>query len=202
MSTAQQLDLAGCHLCHSLNSVRESHCRRCGAPLHQRKPDALRRSWALLLAAVIFYIPANLLPVMRLEMLGRGDDSTILGGVVLLAQEGMWPLAALIFFASIFIPLLKMLILGGLLISVGRGWDRSHLDRVRLFRLTLFIGRWSMVDIFVVAILAALVQFQLLATITAGVGATFFALVVILTALAAESFDPRLIWDQAEGGNP
>jgi paraquat-inducible protein A len=169
--------------------------------LHLRKPDALHRSWALLLAAIILYIPANVLPVMRLEMLGTVDNSTILGGVVLLAHEGMWPLALLIFFASVFIPMLKMLILGGLLTSVGRGWVWSHLDRSRLYRLTVFIGRWSMVDIFVVAILAALVQFQMLATITAGMGATFFALVVILTALAAESFDARLIWDQMKEKN-
>jgi len=175
MKTAAALGLASCHLCRSLTPLAEGHCRRCGEPLHLRKADSWMRSAALLLAAVIFFIPANLMPVMTVVMAGREAGSTILEGVLLLWHEGMWPLALLIFVASVVVPGLKMVILTGLLWSVRHGGDWSPLDRTRFYRLTAFIGRWSMVDIFVVAILVALV--------------------VVLTALAAEAFDQRLIWD-------
>lgn len=193
--TAAQLGLSACHICGRLAQVTESSCIRCGAGLHQRRPNALSRSWAFLLAAMVFYLPANLLPVMTVTILGQGSPSTILGGVVLLVQEGMWPLGLLIFFASILIPVLKFAILAWLLISVSMGSGRRRLDRTKLYRLIVFIGRWSMVDIFVVGILVALVQMGGLATIEGGLGAAFFGSVVVLTMLAAEFFDPRLIWD-------
>jgi paraquat-inducible protein A len=195
IQTAAQLGLASCHVCNRLASASEHRCVRCGARLHLRKPDALLRTWAFLLAAMVLYLPANMLPVMTLSILGQGSPSTILGGVVLLVQEGMWPLGLLIFIASIFIPVLKFGILMYLLLSVSRGSGRRRLDRTRLYRMTVFIGRWSMVDVFVVGILVALVQMGSLAQIEGGLGAAFFASVVVLTMLAAEFFDPRLIWD-------
>lgn len=195
IQTAAQMGLASCHICNRLTPATELRCPRCGAGLHLRRPNAMNRAWAFLLAAMVLYLPANLLPVMTLVALGQGSPSTILGGVVLLVQEGMWPLGLLIFFASIFIPVLKLGILAYILITVGLGSGRRRLDRTRLYRLTIFIGRWSMVDIFVVGILVALVQMGDLARIEGGLGAGFFAVVVVLTMLAAEFFDPRLIWD-------
>lgn len=195
IKTAAELGLASCHICDRLAPTTEQRCARCGAALHLRKPDALNRAWALLIAATLLYLPANLLPVMTLIALGQGNPSTILGGVVLLVQEGMWPLGLLIFFASILIPVLKFGVLAYLLITVSAGSGRRRLDRTKLYRLIVFIGRWSMVDVFVVGILVALVQMGGLARIEGGLGAAFFGAVVVLTMLAAEYFDPRLIWD-------
>lgn len=195
IKTAAKLGLSSCHICDRLAPSTEHHCARCGARLHLRKPDAMKRAWAMLFAAAALYLPANLLPVMTLIALGQSNPSTILGGVVLLIQEGMWPLGLLIFFASIFIPVLKLGILSYLLITVRLGSIHRRLDRTRLYRLTAFIGRWSMVDVFVVGILAALVQMGDLARIEGGLGTAFFAAVVVLSMLAAEFFDPRLIWD-------
>ena len=172
------------------------HCPRCGALLRYRKPESLERTWALVLAAVICYLPANLLPIMTVTSLGRVRSDTILSGVGYLLTHGMWPLAAIVFVASVFVPLLKLLILVYLLISVQMrsGWRPR--ERTRLYRITETIGRWSMVDVFVVSILVALVRLGNLASVTAQTGAIFFCAVVILTMLAATSFDPRLIWDR------
>ncbi|MEO5342562.1 MAG: paraquat-inducible protein A [Gammaproteobacteria bacterium SHHR-1] len=196
MTRALDQGLVACAICATLDAQGRAHCQRCGAPLHPRKPDSLARSWAYLLAALVLYLPANLLPVMTVISLGRGEPSTILSGVVLLWHEGMWPLALLIFVASVFVPVLKLIILAYLLLSVQRASLARPRDRTRLFRLTEFVGRWSMVDIFVVGILVALVQLGEVARIEAGMGASFFAAVVVLTMLAAEAFDPRLIWDR------
>jgi paraquat-inducible protein A len=198
VKNAADLGLATCHLCSSLTPASQSHCRRCGLSLHVRKPDSVNRCWAYMATALLLYLPANLLPVMTVMSLGQGTPSTIMSGVILLWHEGMWPLALLIFFASVFIPVLKLLILVFLQLSVSRHWVRRPLDKTRLFRLTEFVGRWSMVDIFVVAVLAGLVQLGDIAEIEAGAGASFFAAVVVLTMLAAEAFDPRLIWDNVE----
>jgi paraquat-inducible protein A len=171
-------------------------CPRCGAELHARKPQSLQRTWALVIAALLCYAPANLFPVMTVTSLGRAQSDTILSGVVFLLNHGMWPLAVVVFTASIFVPMAKLLILGFLLISVQRGSAWRPAERTRLYRITEAIGRWSMVDIYVVTILVALVRLGNLATIEAGAGAVFFGAVVVLTMLAAESFDPRLIWDR------
>jgi paraquat-inducible protein A len=197
--TAAGAGLLACHACDLLNRpTAGGHggvCARCGASLHFRKPDSIARTWALLIGAGILYIPANVLPVMETGSLFGAQSDTIMSGVVYLWVSGSWPLAVLIFFASIFVPLAKLLMLTLLLVSVQRRSTWAPHQRTRLYRVLEFIGRWSMVDIFVVAILVALVQFQALATIKAGTGAIAFGAVVVLTMFAAETFDPRLIWD-------
>jgi paraquat-inducible protein A len=201
-NTAARKGYLLCHTCHLLSRVEMQahtlHCPRCGAHLHSRKPDSLARTWALTLTAYILYIPANLLPIMTVTMSGRGEPDTIISGVKELVVGGMWPLALLIFFASITVPVLKLLILTYLLLSVH---FRSHWrprERTMLYRITESVGRWSMIDIFVIAILVALVKLGALATIEAGAGAVAFAGVVVITMFAAMSFDPRLIWDALE----
>jgi len=152
----------------------------------------------LLLTAVVLYIPANILPVMKVISLGRAQADTIMSGVIYLFEHGQWPLAALIFFASVFVPLVKILTLSFLAFSVGRRSSWRPVDRTRMYRLAEVVGRWSMVDIYVVTIMVALVKLGNLATIEAGLGAVFFGAVVVITMIAAEGFDPRLIWDAIE----
>jgi paraquat-inducible protein A len=190
----------GCETC-TLVVVPDEHgqaCPRCGSPLHSRKPDSLTRTWALLIAAMVFYIPANLYPVLTVMQLGAGAPSTILGGVRELVQSGMYPLAALVFFASIAVPMLKMVGLTAMLVSVQTGHTRWLRDRTRLYYIIHWIGRWSMIDIFMEALLGALVQFGGVVTIEPGIGAVAFCAVVLLTIFAAETFDPRIMWDAAE----
>ena len=148
--------------------------------------------------AFICYIPANLMPMTVITSLGNVQSDTIMSGVIYFLHTGMWPIALIIFLASVFIPLLKLLVLIFLLISVQRKTNWRRQDRTRLYRIVEIIGRWSMVDIFVVTILVALVHLGGLATIHAGPGALFFGAVVVITILAAMSFDPRLIWDHEE----
>ena len=192
---------ASCHDCGMLSRLPhlEAHgaaCARCGAELHVRKRNSLQRTWALLIAAALCYAPANLFPVMTVTSLGQVQSDTIMSGVIFLLNHGMWPLAAIVFTASIFVPLAKLFSLAFLLVSVQRGSAWRPAERTRAYRVTLAIGRWSMVDIYVVTILVALVRLGNLATIEAGAGAVFFGAVVVLTMLAAETFDPRLIWDR------
>ncbi len=203
LPTARSLGLVACHSCHLLCRLTQApaDCPRCGAALHSRKPNSLARAWALVIAAVVFYIPANLLPITHTISLGTVQSDTIMSGVIYFVQSGSWPVALVIFVASVFVPLLKLLVLAFLLISVQRRWQWRPVDRTRLYRLTEVIGRWSMLDIFVVTILVALVHLGALATIEAGAGAVFFAAVVVVTMLAAEAFDPRLIWDNMENAN-
>ena len=173
-------------------------CPRCGAALQRRKVDSINRCWALLIGAAICYIPANLLPMTVVYALGQTQADTIMSGVIYFVQTGMWPIALVIFVASVFVPLMKLTILCFLLISVQRRSRWRPLDRTRLYRLTELVGRWSMVDVYVVTLLVALIKLGALASIEAGPAAPFFAAVVVLTILAAESFDPRLIWDHPE----
>jgi paraquat-inducible protein A len=164
-----------------------------------RKADSLSRTWALLAASAILYVPANLLPVMHSSFLVGQHNDTILSGIVALWTTGSKGLAVIVFVASITVPLLKMASLSFLAISVGR-WSRYRpRQRAALFRLVDFVGRWSMLDVFVVTLMVGLVQFGAFADIEAGPGAAAFAAVVLLTMLAAKSFDPRLIWDRAFG---
>jgi paraquat-inducible protein A len=189
----------GCDTCGLVERpVAGGRCRRCFAALHPRKPNSVARTWALLISASILYIPANLFPVLTVMQLGAGAPSTILGGARELLEAGLWPLAALVFFASVAVPFFKLFGLGLLLIGVQRGWTGRLHDRTVLYRFVHWIGRWSMIDIFMESILVALVQFGAFATIDPDIGAVFFAAVVILTMLAAETFDPRLIWDAAD----
>ncbi len=173
-------------------------CRRCGARLHRRKPHSLQRTWALVAAALICYAPANLLPVMISGYGGWYRSDTILEGVVYMLFHGNWPLAVIIFVASILVPLTKILILIYLLITVRLGSARRPVDRTRLYRVTEVIGKWSMVDIFVVTIMTGLVQLGNWGIVRPAPGAIFFGAVVVITMAAAMSFDPRLIWDAAE----
>ena len=191
-----------CGECHQLNRPdpddEAPNCTRCGSRLHPRRPDSLVRTWALLLTATILYIPANVLPIMTINSLGKGAPATIMEGVVELIQHGMLPIAAVVFIASILVPTFKLVGIALLLYSVQRHQPMSARQRILMYRFIEWIGRWSMLDIFVIAILVALVNFGSLASIEAGAGAAAFASVVILTMLAALTFDPRLIWDNTE----
>jgi paraquat-inducible protein A len=202
--TTRNASQISCHSCHLLCRINFSKigkslvCPRCGSTLHQRKPNSLKRTWALVLTAIVFYIPANLLPVTVVISFGKSQSDTIMSGVIYFIASGMWPIALIIFVASILVPMLKLIILTFLLITVQRKSAWRPKDRTRLYRLTEAVGRWSMVDIYVVTILVALVNLGNLATIQAGPGAGFFAAVVVITMFAAMSFDPRLIWDAKE----
>ncbi|WP_170303066.1 paraquat-inducible protein A [Reyranella soli] len=184
----------------------DGHCPRCGSMVHERKPNSVSRTWALVLAAVVLYIPANVYPVLTVIQLGAGEPSTIMGGVEELLDSGMYPLAALVFFASIMVPLFKLLGLGSMLTATqlgrpGAGASILIHERTVLYHVVAWIGRWSMVDIFMESLLGALVQFGRAVTIEPGVGALAFCAVVFITIFAAETFDPRLMWDAA-GRNP
>jgi paraquat-inducible protein A len=173
-------------------------CSRCGAPLHQRRPDSIMRTWALLIAAALLYIPANLLPVLHTTSLLGDEDDTIMSGVVYFWTSGDWPLAVIVFVASILVPMLKLTVLALLAFTAQRGSDWRPHERAKLYRIVERIGRWSMLDVFVITLTVALVRFRSLAVITAGGGALAFAAVVVLTIIAAIQFDPRLIWDGAD----
>jgi len=198
--TARDLGLAACHDCGQLVrlTAEHQHCPKCHAAVHLRKPNSLARSWALLISAAICYVPANLLPVTVTDALGKSQSDTIMSGVLYFLHHGDWPLALVIFTASIAVPMSKIAMLMFLLISVQRRSVWRPVDRTRVYRIVELIGRWSMLDMFVVTILVALVQLGFLATIHAGPGAPFFGAVVVLTMLAAQQFDPRLMWDAVE----
>jgi paraquat-inducible protein A len=204
--TAREAGLIACHFCDTLCEIPhnetesdienlELSCPCCKSQIHSRIPNSLSKTWALLIAAIILYIPANTLPIMTVVLWGDGQPDTIMSGVIHLMDGGMWPLALLIFVASIFIPILKLIILTGLMLSI---YFKSHWkprDRTVLYRITEFVGRWSMIDIFVIGILVSLVQFGNTASVSPGIGSLSFAAVVVLTMFAAHTFDPRLIWD-------
>ncbi len=198
--TAACQGLVGCATCGLLarraSRSRPGHCPRCGAVLHQRHPDSIQRTWALTLAAAVCFIPANALPVMVTNALGAATPDTIMGGVVFLFASGSWPLGLIVLIASVMIPLGKLMALVWLLIAVQRRALGGERERMRLIRLVRLIGRWSMLDIFVDTFTVALVQLQPLMSVQPGPGVVFFAAVVVLTMLAAESFDPRLLWDR------
>ena len=190
----------GCDVCGLLNGNAadgRSRCARCGSRLQWRKSESLSRAWAYLIAAVALYLPANLYPVLQTTSLTGAENHTILGGVAELWIDDSKVLALLVFFASILVPIFKMIATSVLLVSVHRrsAWQLRH--RTELYRLIELIGRWSMLDIYVVAVLVALVRLQSVATIEAGPGALAFGAVVVLTMLSAQAFDPRLMWDAA-----
>jgi paraquat-inducible protein A len=199
--TAMQQGLQSCEACGLLSrpasGEHEGCCPRCGEELEFRKPGSLQRTWAFLIAAAICYVPANLLPVLTTTTAAGPESDTILQGVVLLWSPTGWPLSLIVLFASIMIPSAKILALAYLLVTVQRGSVESNEQRTRLYRMVDFIGRWSMVDVFVDAFTASLVQLQPLMSVAPAPGLFFFAAVVVLTMLAVESFDPRLIWDSA-----
>ena len=189
----------GCETCDLVSVPRsnDSRCPRCDSALHARKPDSVARTWALVIAAAVLYVPANYYPVLTVVQLGAGTPSTIVGGVRELLSSHMYPLAALVFFASVAVPMLKLVGLTVMLVATQTGRSGWLRDRTRLYYVVRWIGRWSMIDIFMEALLGALVRFGALVTIEPGIGAVAFCGVVILTIFAAETFDPRLMWDAA-----
>ncbi len=201
MKTAAECGLVACPACGTITrallhaTVKPPRCQLCFARLHSRKPMSLQRSWAWLLAGVIAYIPANLYPIMHTTVFGDSQPNTIVGGILVLLELESYPVALVVFVASVVVPILKFVAVAYLLVSIQRRFAHSRVERTRLFRLTEFIGRWSMIDVFVVAILAALVQIRSVALIEPGLGATAFGASVIFTMLAALALDPRLIWD-------
>jgi len=202
--TAATAGLVGCHSCNLVSrvAVADRHakaaCPRCGAVLHARKRNSIARTWALVIAALICYIPANLLPMTAVTSLGNVQEDTIMSGVIYFLLHDEWPIGLVIFVASVVVPLAKLFTLMYLLISVQCKSRWRPEERARLYRMTEAVGRWSMTDIYVVTILVALLQLGNLATIEAGTGAIFFGAVVVITMFAAMTFDPRQIWDNME----
>ena len=202
--TAASAGLVGCHSCSMVvrrpvvPGASTCRCPRCGARLHLRKPDSIHRTWALVIAALIFYLPANMMPITISTYLGSVQSDTILSGVLYFMYTGSWGIALIIFVASIVVPIAKLVILCGLLLSVTFRCRWRPKERSRLYRITEIVGRWSMLDVFVVTVLVALVRLGYLSTIEAGPGVIYFAAVVVITMIAAMTFDPRLMWDALE----
>jgi paraquat-inducible protein A len=201
-TTASRANVVACHACGLVQplayTVEKQRCTRCGAAVHRRHPDSIARTWALLISAAILYIPANLFPIMHTSSILGSEDDTIMSGVALFWNDGDYPLAAVIFVASILVPMLKLFTLAFLTISVQRRSTWRPRQRTTLFRIVEGIGRWSMLDVFVITLTVALVRFKSLAVITPGPGALAFASVVVLTMIASMQFDPRLMWDNIE----
>lgn len=202
--TAAQLGILPCHDCGTLwqGAAQGVPCGCCGATLHQRKPGSLQRTWALLITAAILYIPANVLPVMQTRTLLDTQDDTILSGVIYFWVTGSYGLAAIVFIASFLVPLFKLATLLLITATAQQHSSWRRMERTQLYRIIEAIGRWSMLDVFVIALLAGLVRLQGLAEITAGWGIVAFGAVVVLTMLASLSFDPRLAWDEPPPANP
>jgi paraquat-inducible protein A len=191
------MGLLVCMQCRAtVRAIRDARalCPRCGARVYERKPRSIALTAVYIAVAALLYVPANLLPVMHMQTLLGEEDDTIMSGVLSLIEDGSWPLALLVFIASIVVPLLKLLAMTWLLVSIHHRAAHA-LQRSRLFRLVEFIGRWSMLDVYAISLLVALVQIRSLAIIQVGLGALAFAAVVVLTILAAQSFDERLLWD-------
>jgi paraquat-inducible protein A len=186
----------GCHGCGLVNlGLPGERCARCRTTLRRRKANSINRSWAFVIAAIALYIPANIYPVFEYTQLAKTQPFTIMSGIAELLGYGLWPLALLVFLASITIPLMKLLTLSYMLINTHRQSDEHLQTRTIAFRIIDFIGRWSMIDVFMISILVALVRFGQFANIQADTGAPCFAAVVVLTMFAVEAFDPRLMWD-------
>ena len=197
--SAAQAGFVSCTTCALLSrpadSANPGDCPRCGSTLVSRHPHSVQYTWALVIAAAICYVPANVLPVLTTTALGDVESDTIMGGVIYLYASGSWPLALIVFIASVTIPLGKLVALAYLLITVQRGSITNSHNRTRIYVLIEFVGRWSMLDVFVDAFIVALIQLKPLMSVEPGAGVVFFMAVVVLTMLAAQSFDPRLIWD-------
>ena len=197
--TGMQRGLQSCEGCGLLSrpmaGAADGRCPRCDEQLEFRKRASIQRTWAYVIAAAICYVPANVLPVLTTTTAAGAESDTIMQGVVLLWSPTGWPLSIIVLIASIIIPSAKILALAYLLITAQRGSVANNEQRVRLYRMVAFVGRWSMVDVFVDTFTAALIQLQPLMSVEPGPGLIFFAAVVVLTMLAVEAFDPRLIWD-------
>lgn len=189
--------LARCHDCGKTSrlSAPQGHCPRCGGHLSFRISDSLSKTWALLITAAVLFIPANIYPVMTVISFGAGDPATIMSGVIQLVQADMYPIAILVFVASIIVPLFKLIGIAALLLVIQFRVKVSFKHATIMYRFIHFIGRWSMLDLFMISILVTLVNMGQIASITTGVGATAFSGVVVVTMIAAHVFDQRLIWD-------
>lgn len=200
--TAKDCGLAACPNCHFVNKWNEQEespkCHRCDGAIYSRKPDSFNRTLAYTITATIAYIPANLLPIMTIVYFGKGEGDTILSGVALLIELGSYPIAAVIFLASFILPLSKLIALYVLIYSLKFKSSFNKKQRTTLYRFIELFGRWSLLDVFVVALLVALVEIGSAVEIIAGGGATAFGIMVVLSLFAAESFDPRLIWDEED----
>lgn len=198
---AKELGIAGCHACGQvvdMQSLDVAKCPRCDSVVHFRKHNSINRSWAFLISAFIMYIPANTEPMMRTTSLGNESADTIMAGVIYFLSHGDWPLALVIFAASVMLPLLKIMAIAYILISIQRGSSIRKSENTRLYNLAEVLGRWSMLDVFVVGLIATLVQLGELTTIMPGAACMAFAAMVVLTMVAEMVLDPKLIWDQVE----
>ena len=201
--TAAEAGYMLCHDCHKLTRIaaaiqgkEEPHCSRCNAVLHARTPESIARTWALLFTAILLLFPANLLPIMRVDSLGVVEDSTIMDGIIYFFHHGSWFIGLIILTASILVPLFKVVGMILILLSVHFNWRQWLRHKAVIFRFIEFIGRWSMLDIFVIALMQVLISFGTLSRIIAAPAATYFGLAVVATMLAAISFDSRLLWDK------
>ncbi|MEM7489277.1 MAG: paraquat-inducible protein A [Pseudomonadota bacterium] len=197
--TARDAGLVGCRHCTQVWPLGTETCGRCGGRLVSREETSLQRVWAWLAAGLLFYIPANVYPMLVTRTVGFGEEQTIVGGVIELAGHGAYVVAFIVFFASVIIPVGKFVAIGWLAWVVRRPHGYKPTQLLHLYEVVEWIGRWSMIDVFVVAILVALVQFQLIASINPGFAAVCFALSVVFTMLSAMSFDSRILWDRIEG---
>jgi paraquat-inducible protein A len=196
--SAARLGLAACPACKQIAAVaRHTHCPRCGSALHLRIPESVTRSWAFLVAALVLYIPANVLPIMVTTSLGDTQSNTIMSGIIVLWGDGSWGLALIVFIASMVVPLGKIFAITVLLFSVQRRPLGSPKQLSRLYHLVELVGKWSMLDVYVVTLLTAVVRFDAFMSVHVGNGALAFGGVVVMTMLSAQAFDPRLIWDAA-----
>jgi len=199
--TAREAGLVNCLDCHLLaikgDGALQMRCPRCGARLHLRKTNGMARTWALLITSLILLFPANLLPIMTVTYLGEREPNTIIEGIEHFIQSGEYLIALIIFFASIVVPIFKVVGIMLIMISIQKRWQTWLKHRTLMFRVIKFIGRWSMLDIFVIAVMVALVNLGTLTSIKPAPAATYFAAVVISTMLASNTFDTRLIWEGA-----
>ncbi|MCG6895174.1 MAG: paraquat-inducible protein A [Desulfobacteraceae bacterium] len=204
--TAREAGLVRCHDCGKLvrmgppGAGAAMICPRCHASAHFRKPDSVQRTWALLFASAIFFVPANILPIMEVTFLGNVETSTIMDGIVYFFQHGPWAIGLIIFTASVLVPSFKIIGLAIILLSLHFRWHSWLRHKTVMFRFITFIGRWSMLDIFVIALLCVLMNFASLSSVTPAPAAAYFCAVVVLTMLAAGTLDPRLLWDAAPSG--
>ncbi|MBU1171757.1 MAG: paraquat-inducible protein A [Proteobacteria bacterium] len=198
--TLRNSGLILCLTCHKLIRAGKKHprCPRCGSLVHSRTPGSLSTTWALVITGFWLLIPANILPITQVVYLGDGQPDTIISGIISLINDGMLPIAILVFLASIVVPILKLLGISFLLLCVQFKWTFSAYHCTLLYRFISLIGRWSMLDLFMISILTALVDMGAVSSVTPGPGATAFATVVVITLFASKRFDPRLIWDLKE----
>lgn len=196
------MGLVACTRCTRVWPAGTERCGRCGHALHSRDPHSLQRVWAWLVVGLIAYVPANLYPMLQTRTLVTTQENTIIGGAIEIAHHGSWGIAAVILIASVLIPVGKFLAIAGLALGLGRGGVLSPERRQQLYEVVEYIGRWSMIDVFVVAILSSLVQLGAVASIRPGIASLFFALSVIFTMLSAQSFDSRRIWDLDRKARP